>query len=589
LRLEKEKSRNYSNEKYHNEPERNLTMLCNDPKNFRDEMVAGYVAAYPNYIVQVPGGVAKATELPAGKVAVINGGGSGHFPAFCGIIGHGFMDATVIGNIFTSPSTDDVYHVAKSVECGSGILIVGGNYAGDKMNFDLARDRMRTEGIDARTFYITDDVASAAPGEWQKRRGNVGTFTVFKAAGAAAEAGKSLDEVVRLTSKCNDRTRTMSVGLHGCTLPGHTEPLFHVPEGKMEVGQGIHGEAGVYEDDLKSASEIAQLLVEKLLVEKPVDAGNRLAVILDGLGATKYEELFVVWNTVSRLLKDKGYELVEPQVGEFVTSLDMAGIALAITFLDDELEELWCAPADTPAFRKGSALTDVGTKRIVREEKSQDAYPESSLFSRGLAKKAVSMFERVKTVMTEKESELARIDSVAGDGDHGQGMLKGAAFAFEAIRDAVDHGAGLASALKSAGNAWASKAGGTSGVLWGNALMKASEAFTDTAETLSGKDCAKSLQNASECIQTLGKASLGDKTMLDALIPFVEKFTSEVERGTGIGEAWKHAAAIAESAAEKTSELLPKVGRARPQAQRSLGTPDAGAVSLVMCLKAAEL
>lgn len=232
-------------------------MLCNDPKKFRDEMLAGYAAAFPQYVVPVPGGVARADELPKNKVAVINGGGSGHYPAFCGIIGRGFMDATVVGNIFTSPSTDDVYQVAKAVENGCGVLIVGGNYAGDRMNFDLARDRMRGEGIDARTFYITDDVASAPPDEWQKRRGNVGTFTVFKAAGAAAEAGMNMDEILRLTSKCNDRTRTMSVGLRGCTLPGHTEPLFHVPEGRMEVGQGIHGEAGVYEDDLRSASEIA--------------------------------------------------------------------------------------------------------------------------------------------------------------------------------------------------------------------------------------------------------------------------------------------------------------------------------------------
>jgi len=357
----------------------------------------------------------------------------------------------------------------------------------------------------------------------------------------------------------------------------------------MEVGQGIHGEAGVYEDDLKSADEIARLLVEKILAEKPVDAGNRLAVILDGLGATKYEELFVVWNTVERVLKDKGYKLVEPLVGEFVTSLDMAGIALAVTFLDDELEELWRAPADTPAFRKGSPGKTPGKRRIVTAEQPQSAYSESSVFSHELAKRAMKIFEQVKIAMAENENELARLDSVAGDGDHGQGMLKGATFAFEAVRNALDHGAGLAGALKSAGNAWASKAGGTSGVLWGNALMKASEAFSDTAEKISGRDCANALQNAAESIRSLGKASQGDKTMLDALIPFVETFTSEVERGTEIGEAWKRAAAIAESAAEKTSELLPKVGRARPQARRSLGTPDPGAVSLAMCLRAAEL
>ena len=180
--------------------------------------------------------------MPEGKIAVINGGGSGHYPAFCGIIGDGFMDATVVGNVFTSPSTEDVLGVARSVEQGTGVFIVGGNYAGDKMNFNMARDRLIEDGIDARSFFITDDVASATTDEIEKRRGNVGTFMVFKAAGAAAAAGVSFDDLVRITTKANDRTRTMSVGFRGCTLPGADEPLFHVPHGKMEIGQGIHGE-----------------------------------------------------------------------------------------------------------------------------------------------------------------------------------------------------------------------------------------------------------------------------------------------------------------------------------------------------------
>ena len=228
-------------------------MLYNDPKTFREDMLKGYVAAYPDYVVEVPGGVARATKMAEGKIAVINGGGSGHYPAFCGIIGDGFMDATVVGNVFTSPSTEDVLGVAHSVDQGTGIFIVGGNYAGDKMNFNMARDRLVEEGVDCRTFYITDDVASAKPEEIEKRRGNVGTFMVFKAAGAAAAAGVSFDELVRITEKANDRTRTMSMGFRGCTLPGGDEPLFHVPQGKMEVGQGIHGEPGVGEADLASA------------------------------------------------------------------------------------------------------------------------------------------------------------------------------------------------------------------------------------------------------------------------------------------------------------------------------------------------
>lgn len=201
-------------------------MLYNDPMSFREDMLKGHVAAYPDYVTEVPGGVARATKMPADKVAVVNGGGSGHYPAFCGIVGDGFMDATVVGNVFTSPSTDDVLGVAHSVNQGTGVFIVGGNYAGDKMNFDMARDRLLSEGVQARTFYITDDVASAKPAEADKRRGNVGTFFVFKAAGAAATEGLSLDECVEAASRANKRTRTMSMGFRGCTLPGANTDYF---------------------------------------------------------------------------------------------------------------------------------------------------------------------------------------------------------------------------------------------------------------------------------------------------------------------------------------------------------------------------
>lgn len=561
-------------------------MLFNNPKTFREDMLAGYAAAFPEYVVEVPGGVARATETPKGKVAVINGGGSGHYPAFCGIIGSGFMDATVVGNIFTSPSTDDVYHVAKAVENGSGIFIVGGNYAGDKMNFNLARDRLIAEGIDARTFYITDDIASAPKQEIEKRRGNVGTFTVFKVAGAASAEGCSFDEIVRLTEKANDCTRTMSVGLKGCTMPGASEPMFHVPEGKMEVGQGIHGEPGVFESDLLSAAEIAALLVDRILEEAPEGGSRRLGVILDGLGSTKYEELFVLWKTVSEILKEKGYTLVSPLVGELVTSLDMAGVALSVTFLDDELEKYWLAPADTPSFKKGSVQASAEPRRVVAEEETVKQFKEGSEASRAAAKVIAEGFEKMKAVIIGSEEELARIDSVAGDGDHGRGMVKGVTFACEDALEAYRAGAGAGSVLIAAGKAWGAKAGGTSGVLWGAALEAAGNVLGDEKAVDDTADVAEAVLAAASRMQELGGAKPGDKTMLDALLPFAEALKKAAAEGTELRTAWTEAAETAEAAAQATAELLPKVGRARPQAERSLGTPDAGAMSMAMCMKA---
>lgn len=562
-------------------------MLYNDPATFREDMLAGYVAAYPDYVVQVPGGVARATKMASGKVAVINGGGSGHYPAFCGIVGDGFMDGTVVGNVFTSPSTDDVLGVAHAVDQGTGIFIVGGNYAGDKMNFNMARDRLIEEGVAARSFFITDDVASAAPEEAEKRRGNVGTFMVFKAAGAAAAEGLPLDEVVALTERANERTRTMSVGFRGCTLPGQDAPLFHVPEGKMEVGQGIHGEPGVGESGLGSAFEVAELLVGRVLAEAPADGGRRIAAILDGLGSTKYEELFVVWGTVRRLLEERGYELVEPLVGEFVTSLDMEGIALTVEFLDDDLERLWRAPCDTASFRKGAASTVAGRERAsyeVRESESE-RYERGSSAAIAAAAYVVGALGRMRDALVEAEPELAKIDGVAGDGDHGRGMVKGASFAAEAANEALAAGAAVGSVLREAGHAWAAKAGGTSGVLWGSALEAAGEVVGDHAESIDAELVAAAVKAAYEKMLSLGGAHRGDKTMLDALIPFGEELERKAGAGADLRNAWAAASAIADKAAEETASLVPKVGRARPAAERSLGTPDAGAVSMALCIR----
>ncbi len=561
-------------------------MLYNDPKTFREDMLKGYVAAYPDYVVEVNGGVARATKMPEGKIAVINGGGSGHFPAFCGIIGDGFMDATVVGNVFTSPSTEDVYDVAKAVENGNGIFIVGGNYAGDKMNFNLARDRLIEEGVDARSFYITDDVASASKDEIEKRRGNVGTFTVFKTAGAAAAAGVSFDELVRVTEKSNDMTRTMSMGFRGCTLPGAGEPLFQVPKGKMEVGQGIHGEPGVGEADLASAAEVAELLVNRVLDEAPEGAGKRIAVILDGLGSTKYEELFVVWGTVRELLESKGYELVEPQVGEFVTSLDMEGIALSIEFLDDELEKYWCAPCDTPAFRKGDTAGPKGERKVYADvSAAAETFEEGSDAAKAAAEYIVAAFGRMQKAIADAEADLAKIDGVAGDGDHGRGMVKGSTFAYEAAEDALARGAAAGSVLKEAGKAWAAKAGGTSGVLWGSALEAAGKVIGDTAESIDAQMVADAVKAAYEKMLSLGGAHRGDKTMLDTLIPFGEALDAAAAAGKSLLDAWTAAAEVAKTSAEETANMVPKVGRARPAAERSLGTPDAGAVSMALCIE----
>ncbi|GAA3641058.1 dihydroxyacetone kinase family protein [Microlunatus ginsengisoli] len=564
-----------------------MTRLFDDPATFSDDLLEGFLDVHADRVVGVPGGVVRAAETPAGKVAVVVGGGSGHYPAFCGVVGPGFADGAVVGNIFTSPSTAEAYSVGKAVASDAGLLFSTGNYAGDVMNFTLAQQRLAAEGIDTRVVFVTDDIASAPVDQIEKRRGIAGDFVVFKVAGAAAEAGYDLDEVERVARHANDRTRTLGVAFAGCTMPGADHPLFTVPAGQMGVGLGIHGEPGVSEAPLPSAADLARTLVEGVLGEAPADGTRRVGAILNGLGTTKYEELFVVWRTAATLLREAGYTVVEPEVGELVTSLDMAGCSLTLVYLDEELERFWTAPADTPAYRKGSlAAAASGPRRSVGDTTEEvSVAATASQAAADAAGLAVSALAAMKVAIVDAEDELGRIDAVAGDGDHGRGMVKGVSAAAAAAAAATAEGRGVKSVLDAAGDAWAAKAGGTSGVLWGAALRAFGDRLGDRAETIAATDVAAAVTAGLDALQTLGKAKVGDKTMLDSLVPFARSLEQQVGDGTDLATAWAGAATISERAARDTAELRPQIGRARPLAERSIGTPDAGAVSMALCLR----
>jgi dihydroxyacetone kinase len=567
-----------------------MTKLFNDPARFTEDMLAGFLDANQRYVVGVPGGVVRARKTAPGKVTVVVGGGSGHYPAFCGVVGPGFADGAVVGNIFTSPSADDAASVARAAHGDAGVLLTTGNYAGDVMNFKLAVTQLRSEGIEAHYFAVTDDIASAPKGEETKRRGIAGDFTVFKCASAAAEDGQDLAGVIRVAAAANAATRTLGVAFDGCTMPGADEPLFTVPDGQMGVGLGIHGEPGVADEPMPSADDLAAALVEGVLGDRPDTDSQRIAVILNGLGRTKYEELFVVWGTVSRLLRERGYVVVEPEVGELVTSLDMAGCSLTVMWLDDELEKYWTAPADTPAYRKGvAAKADSGERRTDAVADAAVAAPHLAELADDDGRSGGALVARaldaMAAMLADAEDELGRIDAVAGDGDHGRGMLKGSSAARDAAARAVQAGAGQGSVLTAAGKEWAAKAGGTSGVLWGALLSALGARLGDTGRPDSTAIGA-GMRDGYDALVRLGGAAPGDKTMLDALLPFVDELQRRVAAGEPWQDAWRAAADVATDAARATAELRPKVGRARPLAERSIGTPDAGATSLAMCAHA---
>ncbi|OKH68585.1 D-erythrulose 4-kinase [Mycolicibacterium obuense] len=567
-----------------------MTKLYNDPARFTEDMLIGFLDANARYVAGVPGGVVRAHRTRPGKVAVVIGGGSGHYPAFCGTVGVGFADGAVVGNIFTSPSAEEAASVARAAHGDAGVLLTTGNYAGDVMNFGLAVTQLRAEGIDAEYFAVTDDIASAPKGEEAKRRGIAGDFTVFKCASAAAEEGLDLAGVVRVAEASNAATRTLGVAFDGCTMPGADHPLFTVPEGKMGVGLGIHGEPGVADEPMPTAEALAETLVDGVLADRPDATSKRIAVILNGLGRTKYEELFVVWGTVARLLKERGFEIVEPEVGELVTSLDMAGCSLTVMWLDEELERYWTAPADSPAYRKGAPADSAATgeRRSAQELEAGSSTPALNELADDDGRRGAEVVLRALTamagVLADAEDELGRIDAVAGDGDHGRGMVKGSSAACSAAQRAVDAGAGQGSVLAEAGKEWAAKAGGTSGVLWGALLSALGARLGDTGRP-DGDAVSGGMRDGYDALVSLGGAAPGDKTMLDALLPFVDDFERRVADGTPWQGAWQEAAAVATEAAQATADMRPKVGRARPLAERSVGTPDAGATSLAMCLR----
>lgn len=566
-----------------------MSYVLNDPADFADESTVGFVAAHSSLVRRVPGGVARIGTTPAGQVAVVIGGGSGHYPAFAGLVGPGLAHGAALGNVFASPSAQQIYSVAKAVATDAGVLLSYGNYAGDVLNFDRAQERLNAEGIACRTVRVTDDIYSAPVEEAEKRRGIAGDLAVFKAAAWAAEQGMDLDGVTAFAARANERTRSLGVAFSGCTLPGATEPLFVVPTGQMGVGIGIHGEPGIDMRPLPSAADLGALLVDGLLAERPTDVdtagGARVGVILNGLGSVKSEELFVIFGSVVERSRAAGIVIVQPEVGEYATSFEMAGVSLTLLWLDDELEVAWSAPAYTPAYRKGAVQIDTVLATEVEVE-VEVAVPVAGPASIAAAPVARAVIDAIRAVIDREADELGRLDAIAGDGDHGIGMQRGARAAAVAAASASDAGAGVGTVLCLAGDAWAHRAGGTSGALWGAALRAAGELIGDDVAP-DAAAVAAAVVAARDSVQDYGKAEVGDKTLVDALVPFADTLTRRVAAGDALSRAWTAAAQDATRAADATAQLLPRIGRARPHVEKSLGTPDPGAISLALAVTAA--
>jgi dihydroxyacetone kinase-like protein len=329
-----------------------MKKIINEPLAFVDEMLEGLVLAHPRRLrlAEDPRALVRADAPVQGKVALATGGGSGHLPVFLGYVGEGLLDGCAVGNVFSSPNPDAMLAVTRAIHGGAGVIYIYGNYGGDVMNFDMAAEMAAMEDIEVRTVLVAEDVASAPPDQASRRRGVAGMVFAFKIAGACAAAGGSLDAVEAAARLALANTRTMGVALSPCTLPAVGTPTFTLGEDEMEIGMGIHGEPGTRRGPLETADHIADQLLEAILAELPHEAGTSLAVMVNGLGATPLEELYILYRRVHHQLVAREVRVHRAYVGEFATSLEMAGASLTLLRLDDTLTPLLDAAAASPFF-----------------------------------------------------------------------------------------------------------------------------------------------------------------------------------------------------------------------------------------------
>ena len=329
-----------------------MKKVLNDPFNYVDEMLDGLCAAHPEYYAQPePRVIARAGGATEGKVGIVTGGGSGHLPIFTGYVGKGLLDGAAIGDVFASPTVDQMAAAMRHAHGGAGVLRLYGNYGGDVMNFDMAGEMLELEDIRSTTVLLADDVVSAPPEEAEKRRGVAGMVYAFKCAGAKAEQKADLDEVTRVAQKTADACRSIGMALTPCTVPQAGKPTFEIADDEMEMGMGIHGEPGIWRDKLKPADAIADEMMERLLADRPLDSRARVSVLVNSLGATPPEELYILYRRVKAALEGAGASIIMPLVGRYATSMEMTGATITLCVLDDELETLLKAPADCAFWR----------------------------------------------------------------------------------------------------------------------------------------------------------------------------------------------------------------------------------------------
>jgi len=561
-----------------------MKKLINDPSTVVRDMLEGVVALSPGAILLADENVVIRSGLPEGgkrKVAVLSGGGSGHEPAHAGYVGAGMLTVAVAGDVFTSPSADAVLAGIRAAAGPAGALVIVKNYTGDRLNFGLAAELARAEGIPVEIVVVADDVALKDTVPADRRRGIAGTVLVHKLAGAAAEQGLPLAEVARIAREAAGKLSSMGISLGSCTLPAVGKPGFVLGDKEIEVGLGIHGEQGVQRMPIASADELTKLVIDTIESDGRLKSGDRIALLVNGLGSTPPMELAIVARSAVAVLEAKGVVVERAWAGTFLSALDMPGFSLSIMHIDDATLALVDAPTNAGAWPRGGA---VNSNRVLPSEKIKaSASATTKTTAAGIRLRQAA--ELAARALIAAEPQLTDLDSITGDGDLGASMVRGGeavlALSTENFGDVSD-------GLMAMGNAMRKAIGGSSGPFYATGLMRASRQLAGVGQP-TAQQMAEAFVAAVQAVSGLGGAKPGDRTMIDALYPAAQTFKAKVAAGASVEEAWRLAVAAGVAGAEATKAMKPRLGRASYLGERAVGHPDGGAVAVSIWLEAVKV
>ncbi|WDW10665.1 dihydroxyacetone kinase subunit DhaK [Priestia aryabhattai] len=572
-----------------------MKKIINKPENVVLEMCKGMVLAHPELNLIEKYKVIKKDQINKSKVSIISGGGSGHEPAHAGYVGKGMLDAAVCGDVFASPSQIQIYQAIKETASDKGTLIVIKNYSGDMMNFKNAAYLAEEDGIQVDYVKVDDDIAVQDSLYTVGRRGVAGTVLVHKIAGAAAERGYDLSKVKEAAESAIANVKSIGIGLTSCTVPAKGTPTFEIAEDEMEFGVGIHGEPGIRREKIISADELAERMVTALLKEIGIEDGKgEVAVLINGFGSTPLQELYLLNHSVIRELSRRKVTIARTFVGNYMTAIDMTGASISIMKLDENLKSLLSEECDTPALKiKGEVpavtydeiIGSVEAPKVsyeVQTNKEYSVVTENRLTLNNI----IFMVDQMSECIIRNEIPFCELDSHAGDGDFGMSVAKGFKQLKAEWHEILENKSNdIGNFLEACSIVIMEHCGGASGPIWGSAFRAAGK-NTESKTELTLTEFAEMIQASVKGIQATGERSfgrgavVGDKTLIDALVPYADTLTSSAAEGESLKHALVKAAEAAVEGAKSTEQIVARMGRAGTVGERSLGYPDAGAHGL---------